>query len=52
MQEKVSFFTAGRNVTQMFAEIVGLDNKFHIFDVDISLTLGRLHCIYGLFPYL
>ena len=39
MQVEVSFFTAGRNVTQMFAEIVGLDNKFHIFDVDISLIL-------------
>lgn len=27
------------NVTQMFAEIAGLGNEFHIFDVDTSMSV-------------
>lgn len=40
------------NVTQMFAEIAGLGNEFHIFDVDTSLMwdwpFSIKHCELGL----
>lgn len=37
------------SVTQMFAEIAGLGNEFHIFDANTFVTLDKLHLIYWSF---